>query len=759
MIIKSRFYKVLFQKDRFVIGMYKAVDPLDTPDKSGVSYFTAKGNNLPTAKNVTYSLEGDWVRSDRNGKKAYTFAVSSYTEEIPKTSAGIIRYLQTLDGVGAKTARRLYETFGDDIFEVLDKDIEQLLTVKGMRKGTYRKIKTCWAQKSVGRELFAYLYKFQIPDKVIMRIFDTYEEFALDMVKKEPYSFTDIQGFGFYTADKIAKDVAIENGEDENSYLDKPGRLKAGILEAIKEYENGGPLIKSYSIKYGIPLPTGNTCIEWPLLYSLTSELLHLNMDAENLSRILRDMEDKEIIVKDNYFYRRETGRKEFGIAKNVARLLCNTSSFDLSTTHVNELITKALAEKKIPARLSDEQAEAVRTAMNNGLSIITGGPGTGKTMIQNAILYAVETLAPGSRILNIAPTGRAARRMYESTGHEARTIHSALGLYAGEEGAKLEKLEYELIIVDESSMIDNALASYLFSAIPDGCRTVIVGDDKQLPSVGPGSVLRELIGSGVVPTSVLTTVFRQSKGSSIGINAKKITEGKTEIVEDDSFQMIEVSGTEQIADKVRELYDQYRQEYDLSELTVLSPYRVKTATGVNALNASLQNLVFPNKEQEAAGFITGDKVMYTKNSNGLTNGEIGEIVSIAENDGEPAITCNFSGQEVTLEDDDIMNLTLAYATTIHKSQGSEYKVVILVMDPAHKIMHKRNLVYTAITRAKQKCIVVGSKASYEKSILAEETENRVSLLGQCLQESSTKGIGAPLSSATPVPEQLGFKL
>lgn len=741
MEIRCKFYKPLYQKERFIIGMYKAMDPLDTPEEKNSLYFTAKGNNLPTAKNLGYVLEGDWVRSDKGGRKMYTFAVNSFTEIIPESSAGIIRYLQTLDGVGKKTATRLYEAFGEDVFDVLDNDIEEILNVKGIRKGTYRKIKTCWTQKSVGRELFAYLYKFNVPDSVCMRIFDTYEEFALDMVKKEPYSFTDIQGFGFYTADKIARDVCIENGEDENAYIDRPGRLKAGILEAIKEYENGGPLIKRYSTKYHIPLVTGNTCIEWPLLYSLTAELLNLSMSAAEFGKILADMEDKEVIVKDNYFYRRDTGRKEIGIAKNVIRLLKSSRSFDLSKTHINDIIDEALDKGKLPAKLSEEQANAVLTCLNNGISIITGGPGTGKTMIQNAILYAVETLAPGSKILNIAPTGRAARRMFESTGYDARTIHSALGLYAGESESsmKLEKLEYNLIIIDESSMIDNALASYLFSSIPDGSRVVIVGDDKQLPSVGPGSVLRELIASGIVPTAMLTTVFRQSKGSSIGYNAKRIADGNTSVLEDDTFQMLEVSGTQEIADKVRELYDQYRQEYDLSDITVLSPYRVKTATGVNALNVSLQNLVFPDKEAEAAGFITGDKVMYTKNSNGLTNGEIGEIVSITENDGEPAITCNFSGQEVTLEDEDIKNLDLAYATTIHKSQGSEYKIVILVMDPAHSIMHKRNLVYTAITRAKQKCIVVGSKASYEKSITAEETEKRLSLLSDILVEKANE--------------------
>lgn len=736
MKIKCKFFKPVYQKDQFIIAIYKAINPIETPLKTGELYFTAKGINLPSARKVTYVLDGQWITSAKDGKRRCTFEVNSFEEELPKESAGIIKYLQTLDGVGKITAILLYEKFGNDIFDVLDNDIEQIQNVKGIRKATFRKIKTCWTQKSVGKELFAFLFKFKVPNNVIMKIFETYEEFALDMLKQNPYAFIEFPGFGFFTADAIAKDMCIENEEDPNSYLNRTERIKAGILEVIKEYEIGGPLIRSYSTKYHIPISTGNTCIAWPELYSLVCELLNLNTSAEDICRVINLMKDREIIISDNnYFFRRESGRKEMGVAKKVTTMLQSNERFSLNLTksELDFLLTQAIAKNVLDVKLSDEQTCAVLTALNNRLAIITGGPGTGKTSIIKAIIYALEDKLYDPEILLVAPTGRAARRMAESTGYPARTIHSALGLYANESehNMTIEKLSADVVIIDEASMIDLSLASYLFSAINDHTRVVIVGDDKQLPSVGPGCVLRELIECKEVPVATLTAVFRQAKGSSISYNAKRIIAGNPNILEDDTFSLIEVDGTDNIAEKVKELYKEYVDEYGINEVTILSPYRQKTNTGVDSLNIALQRLMFPDKKPEAADlFMTGDKVMYTKNSNGLTNGELGIITAINNVDGEPAITCEFSGEIVTLEDEDIRNLDLAYATTIHKSQGSEYKVVIIVMDPVHGIMHKRNLIYTAVTRAKRKCIVVGSKKSYLKSISAEETNVRLSRLG-----------------------------
>lgn len=741
MKIKCRFYKSFFSRNTFSINLYRALDPISNPAKEKVTYFTAKGSNLPHTKDVSFILDGEWVSSTNSGRKGYIFDVSSFEDVIPQESVGIIKYLQTLDGVGRVTASRLYNAFGDDIFDILDNDIDRILEVKGIRKSTYKKIKSCWIQKSSGKELFAYLYKFKVPANVIMQIFETYEEFALDMIKKEPYSFVEFHGFGFFTADAIAKDISAANGEDASTYLNRPSRIKAGILEVIKEFEVGGPLIRNYSVKYRIPLCTGNTCIKWADLYSLSCELLKLNMDGAELSRIIQSMAGKEIfIADDNFFFRKNLFYMEKGIAKKVVNLLKQNDHFSLqiSKTQLNKILSSPSAKKEIAVTLSEDQQDAVRAALNNRISIITGGPGTGKTAIQKAILFAMNEIVPDSEAILISPTGRAAHKMSEATGQHALTVHSALGLYAGERVYEddIIKLTQDLIIVDEASMIDTELAFYLFSAVGRNSRIVIVGDVQQLPSVGPGCVLHELIESGKIPTTTLSTVYRQNTGSSININAQKIVSGSTHIIEDEDFQIIEVDGTDNIANKVMSLYkDQVSQNMDI---TVLSPYRIKTRTGVNMLNCQLQKIVFPNEKPVFDMFIPGDRIMFTKNANGLTNGECGTITNISMVDNEPVIECEFSGQKVTLDDESIKDLELAYASTIHKAQGDEREIVIIVMDPIHKIMHKRNLIYTAITRAKSKCIIVGSRKSFNHAILSEETNLRLSCLSTFIQQEST---------------------
>lgn len=721
MILKGRYYKTLYRKDSFSVCLFRAAEAVKDPCGKTLPYFKVKGINIPDSTGVTYSLKGSWEDSP----SGMTFSVSSAEDVLPKSGEGIVRYLQSLDGVGKKTALRIYTAFGEDVFDILDNDIERLLEVKGIRKGTYRRIRTCWAKKSAGKELFSYLYGFHIPEKVIMEIFDRYENFSLHMVRNEPYSLMDIPGFGFSFADALAKD----NGLDPYSVQ----RISAGILEVIREYESGGRLLNLHSRRTGENLQAGNTCITWDLLYRLTKELLEINISPVELGKVISRMEGKSIYIdEDRYFFREETARREMGIAKNVDRLLCGRQKrFSLDMNMLDRMLDDAERKGSISAMLSQKQKEAVLSALTNGFSIITGGPGTGKTMIQKAIIYCMNMLDPGCEILLCAPTGRAARKMSEGAGLPAFTIHSALGMYAEENlsGSK-EKISADLVIVDEASMIDTHLANCLFAAVPSKSRVVFVGDFRQLPSVGCGNVLRELITGGDVPVCTLTDVFRQAKGSSIGYNAGRIVSGNTEILTDDSFVIDEVCGSEKIADETARLYEELSAEYGIQDVAVLSPYRRETPTGVNQLNPRLQITVFPEAD---GSFREGDKVMFTKNSGCLTNGDVGFIKSVKDDDGEKVLLCSFDERDVLLEGDELSALEHAYACTIHKSQGSEYRAVILVVDPRHSIMLRRNLIYTAVTRAREKIIIVGSKEAYIKAIESIDTSVRLSRLSHFL--------------------------
>lgn len=728
MEIKGKFFKSLLDTpdNNYKVIKYKATTEAVTLFGKNASYFTAVGIDLPTAKNIEYSFNGIW-EVDKKGREQ--FKVESYEEVIPTEKDGIIKYLKTLDGITKNNALLLYNYYGEDIFNVLDNNIDSVKE-SGLSTRAFNKLKPCWLQKRTGKEFYSYMLSFDIPKAVVTKIYEKYEEFALNIAKQNPYSLIQIKGFSFYMADKLA----MANHVDMFNHV----RIEAAILAAIKEYENGGKLLSQYNHSHNTFIQPGNTCITWELLYELVRELLNIDISAQMLGEIVLRMENKDIVIDDdNYFFRRDTARREKGIAKNVKRLLSNKDdlSLGLNVKSIMDMQDELISLGGLPGKLSEEQCKAVCTCLNNQLSIITGGPGTGKTMIQKAILYIMRTRVKNAQILLAAPSGRAARRMSESTGYPASTIHSMLGLYADEENKSIEKLEADLVIIDEFSMVDTRLANYLFSAIGDNTKIVCIGDDKQLPSVDYGAVLRELMSSGEVPTAVLTNVYRQKSGSSISYNASRINVGNPDMHLDKTFEFHEAKSSKAILELVEELYEEYISEYGLDNVCVLSPYKNKTITGVNELNKKLQHIAFPDADTSEVLFLEGDKVMYTKNDNDLTNGDIGRVVSCRKDAFGISVTVDFGdGRVATLEDEAVNSLQLAYSTTVHKSQGSEYKIVIMVIDPEHKIMLRRNLIYTAVTRAKQKLIIVGSKDAFAAGIAKEETTVRLSRLGHFIQ-------------------------
>ena len=735
MNIKARFYKELYYAEStgYTVALYKSLSPALFPDGSQTNYIKVSGMRLPQTKGVSYDLSGEWQKDAKSGRGKYIFLADDARELLPKDSSGIIKYLQTIDGIGKKSAVRIYEEFGDDVFKVLDTRIERLLEVKGIKKRTYEKIRTSWIRKSAGKELFAYLYSFGITDVSITQIYDTYEEFSLDIVRTEPYSLMDFYGIGFKSADAIARDNGIG--------LLSRQRIAAAMAEAMRSVEN-----------------TGSTCCTWPELYKETCSLLRKRLTEKELAEYIRESEilsekapleviffklcqretEKALIISSEtvdgevYYFRNVTHTREKDIARHVKRLAGIESRVHVSEERLSQILEGAIAEKVLSARLSGAQKKAVLMALNNNFSIITGGPGTGKTFVQKAILYAAEELGIEDPLL-LAPTGRAARRMSESTGFPARTIHSALGIYEADEMThKAERLSCDLLIVDEASMLDTTVAAILFASIGNGTKVVIVGDDKQLPSVGAGAVLRELLSSDTLPVTMLKSVFRQPKGSSISYNAARMIEGETEMLEDESFSFVEVEGTDNIEKEVIAQYGVFTSEYDISDVAVLSPYRRKTATGIDSLNRALQKVIFP--ERGDSDFQEGDKVMYTKNANGLTNGDIGIITEIVTEEDGRFIKADFGELSAVFDERDAQNLELAYATTVHKSQGSEYKIVLLVMDKAHSVLHSKEIVYTALTRAKEKCIVIGSRDAFARSITNGKASCRRSLLSHFLK-------------------------
>ncbi|MEE1503862.1 MAG: AAA family ATPase, partial [Acutalibacteraceae bacterium] len=382
----------------------------------------------------------------------------------------------------------------------------------------------------------------------------------------------------------------------------------------------------------------------------------------------------------------------------------------------------------------------------NIAFCVITGGPGVGKTLIQKAILEIFTKQHPSAPILCCSPTGKAARRMTESTGYPAQTVHSALGLMANEMGDFNDPipLEAELIVVDECSMLDTFIAASLFDAINNGCRVIFVGDQDQLPSVGAGCVLADLLSSGHIPFVKLNAVFRQAKGSPIAVNAAAMNKGSTELVFDDDFKFIPSSDIDKSVEILVHQYLTVAKELGPDSVALLSPFRRSTETGVNALNKRLQQEINPpddSKNEVAYNgmiFREGDRVMQIKNFKNVANGDIGRIQRIFEREDEGVkeliVSVEFSDTSIEYSREDLKMLDLAFCTTVHKSQGSEYHTIILTLQRMHSIMLNRPLIYTAITRGKKRVIIVGEREAVNQSILTNDTQKRNTCLKERIQ-------------------------
>ena len=690
----------------FRIVKYRVCENLRDSRGNKIQDVKAVGYLLPTDKRLQYDLRGHW---SRDGKYGVQFQVEDYQEVVAPTKEGIIAYLSSgkIKGIGPKIAEKIYAAFGPESLEIFEHHPERLLDIPGITSGKLEDIlRTYLATRSTGK-VIAFLAPFGVSPSRAARIAAKLGQEALKILKEHPYRLCGLENVDFYLADKIAQNQSLDPCSAE--------RVDACLLQVLLTAEQQGHLCldKRDFIQKALQL--------------LQTEGVTVDLAANCAARLV---ENRRLLTYHKWVYRWEAGCAERNLARRIAVMLPQPS-----VGNAGELSQQLLdVERELGITLNDQQRKAVLTAARSPLSIITGGPGTGKTLTQRALLALYKKLYPNHTVQCCAPTGRAARRMEESTGVPAATIHKALKLMAGEDGvySEPEPLDADLVLVDEASMLDIYLAENLFRSLKPGCQVVLVGDADQLPSVGPGAVLRELLSCGQIPVVRLTKIYRQNAGSPIAINAALIRAGNLHLEYGPDFEFIESVDLECSAGLIEELYLREVGRFGVDNVALLSPFRKKTETGVNALNPNLREWVnpkSPDKPEVSHGkrlFRLGDKVMQTKNYEEVSNGDIGTVTSITNTDEGPLVTVDFGdGRAVEYDSSKLELLDLAYATTIHKSQGAEYDSVIVSIQNAHAVMLTRPLLYTAITRAKKRVILVGERKALCMAIRRVDTDQR----------------------------------
>ena len=699
----------------YMVAVYRPCEKLKDAAGMPVTQIKAVGYCLPTSDKMRYQMQGRWSKNPKHGIQ---FEVENYEEIIIPTREGIIAYLSSgqIKGIGPKMAEKIYDSFGNLALEVLDKEPERLLSISGISERKLQKICESYLANRGARDVVAFLTPYGITPKRAVRLYMEYGDRTMDIVKNHPYQLCEMTGIGFRTADKIAMNMGFDSLSTE--------RVDEGLLYTLIDAESRGNLCmeKREYIK---------SCLKILDTPSLTEDML--------ANRAARLVHEGKLVLYDSFVFRQRTAQQEAHLASMIHRQLNGTVS------HIYRDLDAELdkEEANLKVRFAPEQREAVKTALCNNLSIITGGPGTGKTMIQRAILNIYRRNNIGKEICCCAPTGRAARRMEQSTGHPASTVHRALGLLAGDDGDynAPEMLEADLVLVDEISMLDTYLAGYLFDSVSTGTQMILIGDADQLPSVGPGAVLNEMLQSGRIPSVRLDKVFRQNAGSRIATNAKLIRHGTLSLEYGQDFQFVDSPSMADSAKIISKLYQDEIAKHGVDNVALLTPYRQKTETGVNALNEKLRELVNPGdgkKPEAICGkrvFRQGDKVMQVKNHDDVNNGDVGYITHIIKTAAETTVYVDFGdGRMKEYDSTELDMLELAYASTIHKSQGSEYKTVIINVQKAHYIMLTRPLIYTAITRGKDRVIIVGERRALCTAINKTDIEKRGTCLAHRLQ-------------------------
>lgn len=715
------FERLLYPRDAeavtpasYMVAVYSPCETLRDSAGTQISQIKAVGYCLPIGGKMRFDLKGHWSKSPKHGIQ---FEVEAYDEVIMPTKEGILSYLTSgqIKGIGPKMADKLYAAFGNSVLEVLDKEPEKLLAISGISERKLKKIVDSYLANRGARDVVAFLTPYGITPNRAVKLYREYGRDTMDIVKNHPYRLCEMAGIGFRTADKIAQAI----GFDALS----PERVDEALMFTLIDAEGKGHL-----------------CLEKHSFIAACQKLLDTPALTRQMiaSRAARLLQDGRLAVYGNNVFRAKTNAQEAHLAARIHSLLSRQTQL-----HISDMDSELdLEERHLGVRLAPEQRQAVNTALESPVSIITGGPGTGKTMIQRAILDIYHRKNPSGEICCCAPTGRAARRMEQSTGYPASTIHHALGLQAGDDGTYSAPgmLEADLVVVDEVSMLDTYIAGFLFDAVKRSAQIILIGDADQLPSVGPGAVLSEMIASGVVPVVRLDKVFRQKAGSRIAINAKLIRHGTLSLEYGEDFGFVDSANTAESAERIMDLYLREAAACGVDNVMLLTPYRQKTETGANALNEQLRDRINPPDSQKAEAvhgkkrFRVGDKVMQTKNHDDVNNGDIGYIQRIVTQGADTTVFIDFGDERVKEYDSSELDmLDLGYACTVHKSQGGEAKSVIINLQCAHSIMLTRPLIYTAITRGKDRVIIVGERRALCIAIKKTDTEKRGTCLAQRL--------------------------
>ena len=683
---------------------------------------TVVGPLASTQEGEQLNLKGRYEVHPKWGEQ---FRVTWWYAVLPATVAGIQRYLASglIKGIGPELANRLVTHFGPQTLEVIDHTPERLEEVSGIGPKRIKQITRDWQEHQGAREFLVALQGLGLSLSFATKIYKQYGDRALEVATANPYQLAlDIQGLGFATADRLASRLNLDPLT--------PARLAAGLVHTIDVMSG-----------------EGHVFVPKDLLLTNAQELLNVPQDP--LSEALRTLaREGRVVVQDlsegQAVYKKTAWVAESGIARDLG--LLKMTPAPPAPLHLNDLLGQVQKERGL--ELSEEQAQAVTLALKEKVFILTGGPGTGKTTIVSCILDLYQQL--GARVLLMAPTGRAAKRLSEATGDEASTIHRALEFspqIGGFRRNAAEPLRADVIVVDEMSMVDTFLMYHLLRAIPQGARLVMVGDVHQLPAVGPGNVLKDLMDSGVVPVARLTQIYRQAKESLIVVNAHRVNQGAFPVLPrrfgEVDFVFVELQDPGAIKARLLDLVSwQLPRGYGFDpvrDLQVISPMH-RGAVGVQNLNHALQQRLNPRAPRFTFGarvFRRGDKVMQLRNNyyKEVFNGDIGVVTGFIPDTGQ--LVVEFDGRKVFYESGEGDEITLAYAVTVHKSQGSEFPGVVLILTTQHYLLLQRNLLYTALTRGRRLVVLMGSKKALALAIKNDKPVRRYTDLTAKLRQAS----------------------
>ena len=684
------------EESDYIIAVYKPLPGGDVKDE-----FVAKGNSLPTDPYLDITFQGKFVLDEKRGS---AFVVKSYVATVKRTRANVLGYLSSglIKGVGPEIAKRIVDVFGVEAIDVLEKNPERLREVSGIGEKTLAQMMESLYENREIHSIMKYLGQYDISINKARRIVKKYGDKSLEVIRNDIYHLCEVDGFGFTTVDTMAQKM--------NHPMNTLPRVKAAAEYVLKENRSQG----------------------------------HLYMEPDDFLKVLK----KSLNHKDASYKFTETDLRPLANeALETDKIKYNNRCIYLTRDYINEkgfaeiMAGRLYTERHKSCqpfacpnvsgsgiRLSEEQEKAVIMALSRNTCIITGGPGTGKTTVLKTFLeFYAKTNKGCDGILLCAPTGRAARKMSEATGYQASTIHKAFCLGSEDDTVPDTKKHYDLVVIDEVSMADMWISYQVLAAINDSTKLVFVGDAAQLPSVGPGNVLYELIQSGLIPTVQLKQVFRQAQGSSIAENAKRISEASANLIYDDDFIFVPSENQKQAMSFVCKLYQKAVAALGVEKVQVLTPVRKRGECGANNLNTEIQKMIQgdPEKGRKVFDryFCEGDPVIQTKNEGGVNNGDLGTITEVSNK----SVKVQFLGLDGLREydEDGLRILDLAYSCTVHKSQGNEYPIVIFPILREHTFMLNRNLFYTAVTRGKSRVILVGNQWAVREAIRKVDTLKR----------------------------------